>query len=787
MNFPQLSRALVLAGVLSSPGADDAAGAGKKSTIQTSEVSLVKSEHKVIESPDGTKGLVASPDRRHLAYVFRQEGGRQAVALDGEPGRLYDWILGKPAFSPDGKHLAYAAGSIVDRKLVWRVVIDGVEGKPYDRILLQRSGTPVLFSPDGRRSAYVASRGGWHLPTSRGKSGSAFVISADGHLLTCSHVLDDAAIVTVTLGGKSYRAVVRHSDRKLDVALLKIEATDLKALPVGDAAAVEIGIDVRAFGFPLSDVLGGNLTATRGTVSGIVARDRRRLFQVDAPINPGNSGGPLVNESGEVIGVVNAKIAGFAVSNVGFAIPVDQVRDMVQRNKVTLAKAGGQAPPSGSALVKRVAPSVASVSVTTRQELFDSAPTGLPFVVLNGVEDNPSGTSMAPELRFSPAGQLVYLHHAYENRRWVDRLVIDGKQEPAFDRIDLDPVRNRLVFSPDGKHIAYVAEEPYAKCSVVLDGTRGPTYNEIAGLTFSPDGSRFAYVARSQADKNRDEWAAVVDGVPGKPYDNVDRQGTVFSADGKHLAYGAQRGDRQFLIVDGLEGKAFDPPTEHPRPLPKAVFSSDGRRLAYHVQYVDPAYKPVKPFSAAKDFWRVVIDDKEGEEFRPEPSRAPMGGVPVGTPVFSPDGHHIAYTANIARTISVIHDGAAVGIYIDAGELTFSPDGRHLAFIACRLGGRGLVYLVVRDGKEDRSYPAISAGEPGQRLVFSPDSQHLAYSVLSRAPSIGSSNFGCRIVVDGVESNEFDQTPVGPLMFDSPKMLHALAGGKRIELELSEE
>ena len=152
----------------------------------------------------------------------------------------------------------------------------------------------------------------------------------------------------MALGGKSYPAVVLRTDRKLDVALLKIEAHDLKPLPFGDAAVVEIGIDVRVIGFPFTQVLGGNLTATRGTVSGIVTHDRQRLFQVDAAINPGNSGGPLINESGEAIGIVNAKLAGFRVSNVGFAIPIDQVRDMVVRDKVPLSTKGASPPQSGS-------------------------------------------------------------------------------------------------------------------------------------------------------------------------------------------------------------------------------------------------------------------------------------------------------------------------------------------------------------------------------------------------------------------------------------------------------
>ena len=154
MNSPRLT-VLFMVGALASPAADPSA-AGTDTTIKMSLVPLVNGDHRLIASPDGSSGLVASPDQRHVAYVFRQEDGRRAVALDGQPGRLYDWILGKPVFSADGQHVAYAAASIVDRKLVWRIVIDGVEGKPYDRIFLQRSGVPLLFSRDGRHFAYSA-------------------------------------------------------------------------------------------------------------------------------------------------------------------------------------------------------------------------------------------------------------------------------------------------------------------------------------------------------------------------------------------------------------------------------------------------------------------------------------------------------------------------------------------------------------------------------------------------------------------------------------------------------
>ncbi len=199
-------------------------------------------------------------------------------------------------------------------------------------------------------------------------TGTGFVVTANGYLVTCAHVVAGATKIEVALGGRNYPAKVIASDADNDLAVIKVEAAGLPALPLADSEAAEVGQEVRALGFPLSDVLGNDLKATRGTISGISKADGRKRLQIDAPINPGNSGGPLVTEGGEVIGVNSAKLAGAGISNVGFSAPSNEVKRLLRDNGVTFTAGGGAAKLEGPALVRRVSPSVALITSTARPD-----------------------------------------------------------------------------------------------------------------------------------------------------------------------------------------------------------------------------------------------------------------------------------------------------------------------------------------------------------------------------------------------------------------------------------
>jgi len=170
-------------------------------------------------------------------------------------------------------------------------------------------------------------------------SGSGFIYDSDGFILTNRHVVQGATQLNVVLNdGREFRGSVYGIDTLTDLAIVKIDATDLPFAPVGRSGALEPGQLAIAIGNPLGDY---ENTVTTGVVSGIgrqiTAQNAlqnssdvlRNLIQTDAAINPGNSGGPLVNSAGQVIGV-NTAVSENA-QGIGFAIPIDVARPIMDQ------------------------------------------------------------------------------------------------------------------------------------------------------------------------------------------------------------------------------------------------------------------------------------------------------------------------------------------------------------------------------------------------------------------------------------------------------------------------
>lgn len=157
-------------------------------------------------------------------------------------------------------------------------------------------------------------------------AGSGVVITADGYIITNNHVVSGATKITVRLtSGDEYEATLIGTDSQEDIAVIKIDATDLPAATLGDSSKLVVGDEVLAVGNPLGS-LGGSVT--NGIISAldreiIVSGQSMTLLQTNAAINPGNSGGGLFNMRGELIAVVNAKAAGSDIEGLGFAIPIN--------------------------------------------------------------------------------------------------------------------------------------------------------------------------------------------------------------------------------------------------------------------------------------------------------------------------------------------------------------------------------------------------------------------------------------------------------------------------------
>ena len=166
-------------------------------------------------------------------------------------------------------------------------------------------------------------------------AGSGVVISSDGYILTCAHVVSGASNITVTIGDTDYPATVVGEDDTSDVAVLKIDATDLTPATVGNSDSLAVGESVLAVGNPLGE-LGGTVTSgivsalnRSVTIQGTSSTNTMSLIPMDASVSPGNSGGGLFNMNGELIGLVNAKSSSSDAEGLGFAIPISDVRSII--------------------------------------------------------------------------------------------------------------------------------------------------------------------------------------------------------------------------------------------------------------------------------------------------------------------------------------------------------------------------------------------------------------------------------------------------------------------------
>ncbi|SDD76906.1 serine protease, S1-C subfamily, contains C-terminal PDZ domain [Paenibacillus sp. UNCCL117] len=226
--------------------------------------------------------------------------------------------------------------------------------------------------------------------------GTGVIVRSNGYILTNAHVVKDMHNMTVVLSdGKSYTGKTTHYDEESDLALVKIEATGLKAAQFANPSDIRVGEPVMAIGTPLSFALRNSVTY--GIVSGMErsVQSKYQLIQTDAAINPGNSGGALLNMKGEVIGINTLKYVEYGVDSLGFAIPVHTVQHVLDHffkyGKVKRPYLGIELGESWEAVVG--IPSGNGLEVTYVEPDSPAAKAGIKQGdVLLAIESSPTGT-----------------------------------------------------------------------------------------------------------------------------------------------------------------------------------------------------------------------------------------------------------------------------------------------------------------------------------------------------------------------------------------------------------
>ena len=250
-------------------------------------------------------------------------GAATAINTVQDPIPALDAQAAAVAGSPNDLARAFRSASSAALPAVVYVEVQSARQVSAQQVPDQLRGTPFEdFFGTPRRGQPMPQRG----------SGSGFIISPDGYVVTNNHVVANATRVTVTLTDKrEFDARVVGRDPNTDIAVLKIEGDDLPTVRLGSADALEVGDWVLALGYPMSlgETVTAGIVSAKGRSLGIIAPDEEAqaplesFIQTDAAINPGNSGGPLINLEGEVIGI-NTAIASptGAYAGYGFAVPV---------------------------------------------------------------------------------------------------------------------------------------------------------------------------------------------------------------------------------------------------------------------------------------------------------------------------------------------------------------------------------------------------------------------------------------------------------------------------------
>ena len=315
---------------------------------------------------DGTHaGTTPPPQSNDAAYTYQPEPGPTTGGATGYSGGYY----GNPGSANSQRKHKHTTGNGIGRTVLTLVLaaavgfaggwagaaVNNAGGNHVVMQTVERNNTAasgITTSTGGGNlslpevSALVSpsvvvitteqmvSTGNWFgMGQVQSGAGSGVIMTADGYILTCAHVVDGASNIIVTIDDTDHTAALIGSDAESDIAVLKIEATGLTPCVMTDSDTLAVGEEVVAVGNPLGE-LGG--TVTNGIISAlnrdvVVEEHTMSLIQTNASVSPGNSGGGLFNMAGELIGIVNAKSADADAEGLGFAIPVNTAFKIAQQ------------------------------------------------------------------------------------------------------------------------------------------------------------------------------------------------------------------------------------------------------------------------------------------------------------------------------------------------------------------------------------------------------------------------------------------------------------------------
>lgn len=295
-----------------------------------------------------------------------------------------------------------------------------VRGKPGEVPAIVAQALPAVVSITTRR----IERGEFNNPVPKAAMGSGVIVDRRGYILTNEHVVRGAEVIKVTLtDGRTFLGSLVGEDRYTDLAVVKIDGKNLRALPMGESSRLRIGEGVVAIGSPLW--IEGGPTVTVGVLSG---RGRSMeepdepgqamlhdLLQTDAAINPGNSGGPLLNLAGQIVGINTAVME--SAHGIGFAIPIDNAKPVVRA-----LVAGGR--------ILRPSLGLVAVSLTPQLAFTNDYPVEQGVLVVRMEPGGPAeGAGLRPNdvilaLGGEAVGNLHHLHGALFRRRPGDQVVL---------------------------------------------------------------------------------------------------------------------------------------------------------------------------------------------------------------------------------------------------------------------------------------------------------------------------------------------------------------------------